>query len=275
MQSGEQFEVWYHKEKKEADGESGYTREERKKIEIFIGIDTYLNHCMDETKGLLLLNMSPEELLESKNKNKVELYLNTVNNKKDKSKRIQLAILPEVGMAHEKMQVRKRFSGTKEEEGNGQQIDLRKIAELLAVHEILLCYQYETKEKTSAEAFAKMGQKYYRQESAAYEGSKYSSYMCCCYPNLSSLERNIYTGAAFIVAAMLAGGSREGDCTLLPKELYPYADVVREELKKEKFGCCLTSETGEKGWAVIPYMILFSARTLAFEQGSYKEIKDI
>lgn len=275
VQSGGQFEVWYHKEKVAADQEKSYTSEQRKKIELFMGVDTFLKHSMNKANGLLFLNMSPEELLEGKNRDKVELYLSTVNHKKDQSKRIQLAILPEVEMAHERKSVRKRFSGTKEKEGNGEQVDIMKITELLAAHEILLYYQYETKEKTSAEAFAKTGQKYYRQESAAYEGSKYSEYICCCYPNLSAPEKNMYIGAAFVAGGMLASGSREGEQTLLPKELYPYTGIVREELEKEKFGCCLVSETGEKGWAATAHMILFSARTLAFGQGGYKEVKDV
>lgn len=275
VQFGEQFEVWYHKEKKKTNWEKSYIEERCKKIELFMGVDIFLRHSMNKSGGLLFLNMSPKELLEGKQSDKVKLYLNTVNHKKDQSKKIQLAILPEVEMAHEKIPVRKRFSGTEEEKENYQQVDIMKITELLAVHEILLCYQYETKKKTSAEAFAKTGQKYYRQESAAYEGSKYSEYMCCCYPNLSSPEKDMYIGAAFVAAGMLASGSREGEQTLLPKELFPYAGIVREELEREKFGCCFVSETGQKGWAAIPNMILLSARTLDFRQGRYKEIKDI
>lgn len=274
-QAAGRFEVWCRKKQTVENTQKSFTREQYKEIELYMGIQTFFQHSKDGTRGLLFLNMSPEDMLETKNKDKLQLYLNTVNHKADKSQAIQLAILPQVEMPYGKTLVRERFLGTKEKEKKITQAQVGEIATLLAPHKVMLCYQYETGERTSPEAFAREGRERYQQESAVCENQKYSEYMCCCYPNLSSPKKNIYIGAAFVTAGMLASHSKEGSQTVLPKELYPYTQTTRQELKQEKYGCCLTSETGEKGWAAIKYMVLFSARTLACIQGKYVKVQEV
>lgn len=274
-QAAEGFEVWCRKKQTVKNSQKNCTREQHKEIELYMGIQTFFQHSKDGTRGLLFLNMSLEELLETKNKDKLQLYLNTVNHKADKSQTIQFAILPEVEMPYGKTLVRERFLGTREREKNVTQAQVMEIAALLALHKVMLCYQYETGERTSPEAFAREGRERYQQESAVFERKTYSEYMCCCYPNLSSPKKNIYIGAAFVAAGMLASHSKEGSQTMLPKELYPYTQTTREELKKEKYGCFLSSETAEKGWAAIRSMVLFSARTLACSQGKYVRVEKI
>lgn len=274
-QAAEGFEIWCRKKQTVEHTKKSCTKEQWKEIELYMGIQTFFQHSRENTGGLLLLNMSPEELLETKNKEKLQLYLNTVNHKTDESQAVGLAILPEVEMPYGKTLVRERFPGTKEKEKKVTQAQVMEIAALLALHKVMLCYQYETGERTSPEAFAREGRERYQQESAVFERKTYSEYMCCCYPNLSSLKKNTYIGAAFVTAGMLASHSKEGSQTVLPKELYPYTQTIREELKKEKYGCFLTSETAEKGWAAVRYMVLFSARTLACSQGKYVRVEKI
>lgn len=274
-QSEGQFQVWYPKKKTKETAEKTYSREQQKEIELYMGIQTFFRHSRENTSGILFLNMSLTELLESKNKEKLELYLSTVNHKEEESQAIQFAILPEVSMEDNNKYVRERFLGTGEKEKKIQPQQVIELSSLLASHKILLCYQYETTEKTSAEAFAKNGQNYYKQENQVYERNESSKYMCCCYPNLTSPRENMYIGAAFVTAGMLSGGCKEGALTLLPKELYPYAQITREEMKQEKYGCCLTSETVEQGWAAVPQMMLCSARTLSWKKGEYETVEEL
>lgn len=274
-QAAGRFQVWCRKKSVVENTQKSCTKEQWKEIELYMGIQTFFQHSKENTGGLLFLNMSPEELLETKNKDKLQLYLNTVNHKADKSQTIQFAILPEVEMPYGKTLVRERFLGTREKEEKITQAQVMEIAALLAQHKIMLCYQYETGERTSPEAFAREGRERYQQASTFFERQKYSEYMCCCYPNLSSPKKNTYIGAAFVAAGMLASHSKEGSQTMLPKELYPYTQTTKEELKKEKYGCCLTSETAEEGWAAVRYMVLFSARTLAYSQGKYVRVEEV
>lgn len=274
-QAAEGLEIWCRKKQTVEHTQKNSTKEQWKEIELYMGIQTFFQHSRENTGGLLILNMSPEELLETKNKEKLQLYLNTVNHKTDESQAIRLAILPEIEMPYGKTLVREKFPGTKEKEKKITQAQVMEIAALLAQHKIMLCYQYETGERTSPEAFAREGRERYKQESTAFERQKYSQYMCCCYPNLSSPKKNMYIGAAFVAAGMFTSHSKEGSQTVLPKELYPYTQTTREELKKEKYGCFLSSETAEKGWAAVRYMVLFSARTLAYSQGKYVRAEEV
>ncbi len=274
-QAAGKFEVWYHSEKATQSTKKEYTKEQCKQIELYMGIQTFFQHNKEPDRGILFLNISPEELLETKHREKLELYLSTVNHKEDESQAIQLAILPEVEMKYAKTIVRERFPGTEQKQETITQAQVMALNSILAHHKIMLCYQYETGERTSPEAFAAQGKQRYKRESVGYEKGEYPEYMCCCYPNLSSKRKNLYIGAAFVMAGMLASQNPEGMETLLPKELYPYAKTTREEMKREKYGCCLASETGEKGWAAIRHMILFSARTLAYQQGKYLTAEEV
>lgn len=271
-----EYEIWYPKENSTENTSNKYPKENRKLAEIYLGIKTFFEHSKNSKSGLLLLNMSLSELLQVKNKEKLELYLNTVNQKADTSQAISFAILPEVEMQQEKNFVRKRFLGSEESEGKGvKNNEVMEITSLLSKHKVLLCYQFETGEWSSPEYFAKKGQTPYKKENAIYENKEYAKYMCCCYPNLSSEIKNLYLGAAFVVAGMFSCCQKEGEKTRLPKELYPYSAITREELKREKYGCCLSSETKERGWVANPHMTLFSSRTLAFRQGEYQKAEDI
>ncbi len=267
-----QYEIWYEKEQVISNEKHPNLLEEQcKKLEIRLGVKFLLEQRCSE---LLVLNVSPDELAEQRNLEKLKLYLNTVNQKKETRSSIQFAILPEVEFAVKQNHVdRKRFPG-KEKIFSNQAVSsevAKKLIHVMGENHIVTFLQYVTAYETSAQAFAQKGIAPYQNEGYQYEHTPFSNYLSCCFPNLTMEEGKLYLGAAYVAAGILSGSTKEEQECTLPRELYPYSVQTEEEIEKERYGCVLVSEYREKSKG--NHMILLSARTMSRKAGEYEKLE--
>lgn len=282
----DRFEIW-HTCNHGAVPDKILTLEEEKKIrklqEIYIGIQAFFSQTASvqavEQAQMLILNISLEELLENPlQMAKLEKYLDTVNHKQYREQKIDFAVLPEVEFLKKEKYIRERFKGTVGMEIESDTVSKEMADRLLSIlgeHGVLLLYQFETGDITSARVFAQKGTSVYKQESVSYESHAYAEYISCCYPNLTAPYEGMYIGAAYVAAAMLSTKAEEGSTTVFPKELYPYSEQTRNDIAKERYGCMLVSETDKQGWGAIPVMTMLSARTCKSRQGRYIKIDKV
>lgn len=276
----------------------------KRKAETALGVQAYFKQGRGtaEPMTLLIANITPEELVTPVNRKKIEVFLKTVNTKNDYSSSIWMGILPGVHLQAEGgRRIRKRFSGRERIASDTVKPEtVKSLLELTGVYQIMLFYQYETREEASAYSFAESGIHRFIESGKIYETSSYSRYLSCCYPNLTVLEEEVYIGAAFAAAGFMASlqSSRflrlfykevESDCPgvrfdteanrvfetvtpVLPKELYPYSSQTRSEMQKMRYGCLFASQTGEPDGKSLSMMMLFCARTLHRTGNSYEQI---
>lgn len=227
-----------------------------KLYEIWLGVKSFFEQ--GEQLELLVTNLSYEDLESVQMQKKLSLYLETVNEKQDKSHRIGYAILPEIPMIKEQEKIsRIRFEGWKKEDEKNAVLQIARNIHLLNEKHVICCYQYETGELSSAKTFASKGKKKILENALQLQPDINCDEIFCCYPNLTWIEDKVYIGAAYVVTGVLLAGGGEKSETTLPRELYPYKEEIKREIWNQPFGAMLAYETqGGKG-----KMVLFCARS--------------
>lgn len=267
------YQVWYYA------SENGMTKQEvhrkteefTRQYELWLGIKAFFEQAEGCNAELVIANISDMENMECDAFDKLKLYVDTVNDKLDQTKRIAYAILPQVPMVLEKdVEIRERFAGNKRQREKHEMFYavVARILELMESRDIVCCYQYETGYDASARALAAEGRDRLKREAEYFEKMVNSQKITCCYPNLTWIENRVYIGAAYVVAGMLIAGCDEGSQSYMPRELYPLQNQIYEEITQKPFGSMLVHAKQEGS----PHMHLWWARTQKWHRGAYEKV---
>ena len=264
---GKEYRSWYYGTQSQDISEHTKKQIPVKLYEVWLGVKSFFEQ--GEQIELLITNLSYEDLESEQVKKKLSLYLETVNEKQDQSRRIKYAILPEIPMLKEQDKItRVRFEGWKKETEREAVSQIASMIHLLRKKQVICCYQYVTGELSSAKAFAREGKKRIQENALELQEEINCDEISCCYPNLTWKVDQVYIGAAYVVTGVLLAGGGEKSETTLPRELYPYKEEIKREICKQPFGAMLAYEkqTGKRK------MVLYSARSQKWSKGEYTRI---
>lgn len=268
-EQGKEYQLWYFDEKEKEVTPQKDSLVSIKLYEIWLGVKSFFEQGTD--LELLVTNLSYQDLHSTDAQRKLSLYMETVNEKSDKTQQIAFAIFPEIPMLSEQEEVtRIRFEG-RQHDKEYEIFDYDALAfvlDILKREHVKSCYQYVTCEESSAKFFAASGRTKMQDNALRFQKQVNCDAITCCYPNLTWIEDQVYIGAAYVVVGMLLAGKTEKSATTMPRELYPYGKMVREELIKPPFGAMLAYSDG----ADRKQMILFCARSQEWDRKSYVRI---
>lgn len=266
---GKEYQLWYFDEKEKEVTPQKDNLVSIKVYEIWLGVKSFFEQGTD--LELLVTNLSYQDLHSTDAQRKLSLYMETVNEKSDRTQQITFAIFPEIPMLSEQEKItRIRFEG-RQHEKEYEKIDydaLTFVLDILKREHVKCCYQYVTCEESSAKFFAASGRTKMQDNALRLQKQVNCDAITCCYPNLTWIEDQVYIGAAYIVVGMLLAGKTEKSATTMPRELYPYGKMVREEFIKSPFGAMLAYSDG----ADRKQMILFCARSQEWGKKEYVRI---
>ncbi len=264
-----EYRLWYFDEKEKEVTPQKDNLVSVKVYEIWLGVKSFFEQGTD--LELLVTNLSYQDLHATDAQRKLSLYMETVNEKSDRTQQITFAILPEIPMLSEQEKItRIRFEG-RQHEKEYEKFDydaLTFVLDILKREHVKCCYQYVTCEESSAKFFAASGRTKMQDNALRLQKQVNCDAITCCYPNLTWIEDQVYIGAAYIVVGMLLAGKTEKSATTMPRELYPYGKMVREEFIKSPFGAMLAYSDG----ADRKQMILFCARSQEWGKKEYVRI---
>ena len=143
---------------------------------------------------LLITNIKNEMIVKSGNKEKLELFLNTVNSKNDFENTIWLAIFPNVDLDVKKndKKIRERFKGSENEnkiEKNTIEI-LTNLMTILSKYKVQVFFNFEGKNETSFDNLATTGVDKYIEMTKSLEDQKYSEYLIPVIPNFTIIPKD-------------------------------------------------------------------------------------
>ena len=111
----EEYRIWYNKPQEINTQESQYPYFTKELYEVWLGVKLFFEQAKDTKAELLISNLAfrGDEEQEIISADKLQLYLGTVNDKADHSKKIYYGILPDVLMKGTPNNIRERFKGNK------------------------------------------------------------------------------------------------------------------------------------------------------------------
>lgn len=167
-------------------------------IEKILGVFSFFDQYKSKNKGMLptmlIANDKLEMLVKSSNLPRLQVFLNTVNNKNDFRNTIWFGIVNDIEFSKESniKLTRERFSGNKKAIKN----DLNTMESLTLLLNGILDYSvqtffsFETGEETSFTKVATNGVDDYIDKTAILTRKDYSEYIITCLPNMSIVPKN-------------------------------------------------------------------------------------
>jgi hypothetical protein len=183
----------FYKESKD-----GFIKAAKPLLEKLLGVYIFFDQYKSKSKGmmpsLLVCNNTLEMLTKSHNMPRLQVFLNTVNNKIDYTNTIWFGIVGniEYGTKENVRLTRERFKGNQKVVKS----DLNAMANLTSLLQGILEYQvqtffsFETGEDTSFSSLATKGVDDYLEKTRPLGRQEYSEYAIPCIPNMSIVPRN-------------------------------------------------------------------------------------
>lgn len=166
-------------------------------IEKMLGIKVFFEQYGKDIKGmspkLLITNVKLEMLLKGENKNKLELYLNTVNNKNDFENTIWFGIVPNVLLESQldTKNIRERFKGTtRKNPVKGNTIEnLQVLMDLMRKFKIQTFFSVNANEETTFNNLATSGIEKYVEKTRGLQYKNFSEFLVPCIPNFTIIPK--------------------------------------------------------------------------------------
>ncbi|WP_064608530.1 hypothetical protein [Streptobacillus moniliformis] len=166
-------------------------------IEKVIGVKLFFDQYSVNTKNmlpkLLITNVDNELLIQAKNREKIEKYLRTVNDKNEFENTIWFAIFPNISLKDDFKKISKNIfagnSDTRSKKVNTIQ-DLSNLMEILYLHKIQTFISFERNNENTFENLAIHGISKYIEKTQTLEGSKFSEYVIPVLPNLTLIPKD-------------------------------------------------------------------------------------
>ena len=180
-------------------------------IEKILGVFSFFDQYKSKNKGMvpsmLITNNKLNMTIKSNTLPRLQVFLNTVNNKNDFRNTIWFGIVNDVAFAKETnvKLTRERFSGNK----NTVNSDVNSMEHLTTLlngiedYKIQTFFSFETGENTSFSKVATSGIDDYIDKTTVLTRKDYSEYVITCFPNMSVVPKNKsgVTVDSFMVAA--------------------------------------------------------------------------
>lgn len=166
-------------------------------LEKMLGVKVFFEQYDKDLKGmkpsLLISNIKSEMLLKGENKNALELYLNTVNQKNDFENTVWFAIAPSIMLesSKENRSIKQIFKGTnKVEKQNGTILEtLQLLMDVLQKYKISTFFSMVGNEETTFNNLATMGIEKYIDKTRSLQYKKFSEYLIPCIPNFTVIPK--------------------------------------------------------------------------------------
>lgn len=167
-------------------------------MEKILGVKLFFEQYDKELSGmkpsLLITNIKLEMLLKGENKQALDLYLNTVNQKNDFENTVWFAIVPSINLEEQvgNKSVRQRFKGTnKTEKTNYNTIEnLGLLMSILSKYKILTFFSMVASETTTFNNLATMGVNKYIDQTKNLQYKKgFSEYLVPVIPNFTVVPK--------------------------------------------------------------------------------------
>ncbi|VWL84901.1 transcriptional regulator [Oceanivirga miroungae] len=142
---------------------------------------------------LLITNIDTDELVSAKNLDKLEVFLNTVNNKNDFSNTIWFSIIPNIEFnVNEEKNIKKRFRGSEKNKENTNSLNtLISLTSVLSKYKIQSFFNFEANYKTDFKTVSLNGIDEYIEKCKLLENKEYSEYLIACIPNFTLIPKNM------------------------------------------------------------------------------------
>lgn len=166
-------------------------------IKKIIGVKLFFSQYSTKNKlmqpKLLITNIENDQLVSYKNLEKLEKFLNTVNNKNDFSNMIWFSIIPNVEFnVNEVNKIKERFKGsTKNKESTNSINTLISLSSILSKYKIQCFFNFEANSFTDFKSVALNGIDEYIQKCKILENKEYSEYLIACIPNFTLIPKNM------------------------------------------------------------------------------------
>ena len=165
-------------------------------LEKMIGIKVFFEQYDKDLKGmrpsLIITNIKLEMLLKGENKNSLELYLNTVNQKNDFEHTVWFGIVPSLHLEEaEKKKGRAIFAGTnKVEKLKGNTIEnLQLLMTILGKYKVHTFFSVSGSDETTFNNLATIGVEKYVEKTRNLQYREYSEYLIPCMPNFTIIPK--------------------------------------------------------------------------------------
>lgn len=165
-------------------------------LEKMIGVKVFFEQYDKELKGmrpaLIITNIKLEMLLKGENKNVLNLYLNTVNQKNDFEHTIWFGIVPTLHLEEiEKKKGRAIFAGTnKVEKLKGNTIEnLQLLMTILGKYKVNTFFSVSGSDETTFNNLATIGVEKYVEKTRNLQYKEYSEYLIPCIPNFTIIPK--------------------------------------------------------------------------------------
>lgn len=163
-------------------------------METVIGVKEFFEqyHAYGEEGAmaptLVVANFDLQSILHDKNREKLNLYLETVNDKSFYDNTIWYAILPSVCLDSKKQEkiTRERFQGNKEVKEFVQRNEIPEtvlMLELLSKHRIITFLSFETTKENTFSGLSKNGMNWVEDQLIVFEHMEDKDYIVPCFPN--------------------------------------------------------------------------------------------
>ncbi|CAM3063544.1 transcriptional regulator [Streptobacillus ratti] len=166
-------------------------------IEKVMGVKLFFDQYSVNTKNMLpkliITNIDNELLIQAKNREKIEKYLTTVNDKNEFENTIWFSIFPNISLKDDFKKTNKNiFSGNsdvKSKKVNTIQ-DLTNLMEILYKHKVQTFISFERNNENTFENLAIHGINKYVEKTQPLENSKFSEYVIPVLPNLTLIPKD-------------------------------------------------------------------------------------
>lgn len=182
------------------------------KLEAMFGIKEFFEQQSGASRNaeLVIANIAADEILDIRNKEKLDIYLNSVNSKVFYEKTIWYAILPNLDMDIEKKQreIRERFASSARDQivvKRYEREEVISLMEVLADHKIQTFVSMSTGQDATFSDMSVDGMDGLVEALAAYEKIEKKDYFIPCFPNfvvISDSESYIRVGKKIVFDEM-------------------------------------------------------------------------
>jgi len=166
-------------------------------IEKILGVKMFFDQYNTKKRGmrpsLLVTNNKLEMLVKSSNINRLETYLNTVNDKNDFTNTVWFGIVPSIEIeAAGKPKVSKQiFKGNKEVKREGNTMEsLAGLLQVVSKYKVQIFFNFQANEETSFNSVATTGIEKYVDKCQMLTRQEYSEYAIPCMPNFTIIPKD-------------------------------------------------------------------------------------
>jgi len=180
------------------EAKDGFIKTAKPLLEKLLGVYIFFDQYKAKAKGmspsLLVCNSTLEMITKSHNLPKLQVFLNTVNNKNDFRDTIWFGIVGNIEYgSNENVKItRERFKGNQKavKSDLNAMVNLTALMQGIQEYQIQTFFSFETGEDTSFAALATKGVDDYMEKTRLLGRQEYSEFVIPCLPNMSVVPRN-------------------------------------------------------------------------------------